>query len=57
MRSIQDCCVFEEPENGIHPFRIKAMTELLKDLSVDFNEIDIPLRQDSCKYSLTCFGR
>ena len=36
---------FEEPENGIHPFRIKAMTELLKDLSVDFNEIEIPLRQ------------
>lgn len=36
---------FEEPENGIHPFRIKAMTELLKDLSVDFNETDIPLRQ------------
>jgi len=36
---------FEEPENGIHPFRIKAMTELLKDLSVDFDEVDIPLRQ------------
>jgi len=36
---------FEEPENGIHPFRIKAMTELLKDLTVDFNEIEIPLRQ------------
>jgi predicted ATPase len=36
---------FEEPENGIHPFRIKAMTELLKDLSVDFNEKEIPLRQ------------
>jgi predicted ATPase len=36
---------FEEPENGIHPFRIKAMTELLKDLSVDFDEIDTPLRQ------------
>ncbi len=36
---------FEEPENGIHPFRIKAMTELLKDLTVDFNEIDMPLRQ------------
>jgi hypothetical protein len=33
---------FEEPENGIHPFRIKAMTELLKDLSVDFNEVEIP---------------
>lgn len=36
---------FEEPENGVHPFRIKAMTELLKDLSVDFNEKEIPLRQ------------
>jgi predicted ATPase len=36
---------FEEPENGIHPFRIKAMTELLKDLSIDFNDIDLPLRQ------------
>jgi predicted ATPase len=36
---------FEEPENGIHPFRIKAMTELLKDLSVDFEEEDAPLRQ------------
>lgn len=36
---------FEEPENGIHPFRIKAMTDLLKDLSVDFNEIETPLRQ------------
>jgi predicted ATPase len=36
---------FEEPENGIHPFRIKAMTELLKDLSVDFNDTNTPLRQ------------
>ena len=36
---------FEEPENGIHPFRIKAMTELLKDLRVDFNEVEIPLIQ------------
>ncbi|MFE3871460.1 AAA family ATPase [Flavobacterium sp. ZS1P70] len=36
---------FEEPENGIHPFRIKAMTELLKDLSVDFNQEETPLRQ------------
>ncbi len=36
---------FEEPENGIHPFRIKAMTELLKDLSTDFNEAEMPLRQ------------
>ena len=36
---------FEEPENGIHPFRIKAMTNLLKDLSVDFGYIETPLRQ------------
>ncbi len=36
---------FEEPENGVHPFRIKAMTKLLKDLSIDFNDIDLPLRQ------------
>jgi predicted ATPase len=36
---------FEEPENGIHPFRIKAMAELLKDLSVDFNDTELPLRQ------------
>ena len=36
---------FEEPENGIHPFRIKTMLELLKDLSSDFNDIDQPLRQ------------
>jgi len=36
---------FEEPENGIHPFRIKAMTKLLRDLSIDFNNIDLPLRQ------------
>jgi len=36
---------FEEPENGIHPFRIKSMLELLKDLTTDFNEEDLPLRQ------------
>lgn len=36
---------FEEPENGIHPFRIKAMTALLRDLSTDFKDIDMPLRQ------------
>ena len=36
---------FEEPENGIHPFRIKAMTNLLKDLSSDFNDIGSPIRQ------------
>ncbi len=36
---------FEEPENGIHPFRIKAVAKLLKDLSVDFNDFETPLRQ------------
>ncbi len=36
---------FEEPENGIHPFRIEAMARLLKDLSSDFKENDINLRQ------------
>lgn len=36
---------FEEPENGIHPFRIKAMSELLRDLSTDFSDSDMPLRQ------------
>lgn len=36
---------FEEPENGIHPFRIKAMARLLKELTTDFGELDLPLRQ------------
>jgi len=36
---------FEEPENGIHPFRIQAMAQLLKDLSTDFTDTDMPLRQ------------
>ncbi|GAK61471.1 hypothetical protein U27_01372 [Candidatus Vecturithrix granuli] len=36
---------FEEPENGIHPFRIETMAHLLKDLSVDFTNPSMPLRQ------------
>lgn len=36
---------FEEPENGIHPFRVKAMAQLLKELTSDFVEPDLPLRQ------------
>jgi len=36
---------FEEPENGIHPFRIGAMAKLLKDLSADFTDSYMPLRQ------------
>lgn len=38
---------FEEPENGIHPFRLKMMGNLLEDLSVDFDytKDSLPLRQ------------
>jgi predicted ATPase len=36
---------FEEPENGIHPFRIKSMALLLKNLSIDFKDTEMPLRQ------------
>jgi predicted ATPase len=36
---------FEEPENGIHPQRIKDMVSLLKDLSVNFTDTEMPLRQ------------
>jgi len=36
---------FEEPENGIHPFRISTMAELLNDLATDFSDEDQPLRQ------------
>lgn len=36
---------FEEPENGIHPARIKDMIQLLEDLSIDFKNPEMPLRQ------------
>ncbi len=36
---------YEEPENGIHPFRIKFLTKLLSELSVDFDDTSTPLRQ------------
>jgi len=36
---------YEEPENGIHPFRIEPLVSLLKDLSVDFGDTEMPLRQ------------
>jgi predicted ATPase len=39
---------FEEPENGIHPFRLNMMIQLLKGLSTDFSDIEdplLPLRQ------------
>lgn len=36
---------FEEPENGIHPFRIKAMLNLLKHISANFENSEQSLRQ------------
>ena len=36
---------FEEPENGVHPARMKEMAALLSDLSVDFSDVESPLRQ------------
>jgi len=41
----QGLICFEEPENGIHPFRIQAMSQLLKELSADLSDKDHPLRQ------------
>lgn len=41
----QGLLCFEEPENGIHPYRIKAMVELLRLLSTDFDDDDELLRQ------------
>ncbi|MCS7019967.1 MAG: ATP-binding protein [Cytophagales bacterium] len=36
---------FEEPENGVHPQRMKDMMQLLKELSTDFKNEYEPLRQ------------
>ena len=39
---------FEEPENGVHPFRIKSMANLLREFATDFtasDEAERPLRQ------------
>lgn len=41
----QGLLCFEEPENGIHPYRIRSMVQLLKDLAGDFLDPDISLRQ------------
>ena len=41
----QGLLCFEEPENGIHPYRIKAMVELLRLLSTSFDDDDDLLRQ------------
>lgn len=44
-RSHTGLLCFEEPENGVHPFRISSMTSLLKDLTNNFDDTDSPLRQ------------
>lgn len=36
---------YEEPENGIHPFRVTEMTLLLKKLTTNFSDVSSPLRQ------------
>lgn len=36
---------FEEPENGIHPMRLKQMAELLHGLSADYQNVDNSIRQ------------
>ena len=36
---------FEEPENGIHPCRIKSMIDVLKDLTTDFSDNSLSARQ------------
>jgi len=36
---------FEEPENGIHPLRIKSMIDVLKDLTTDFSDRTLSARQ------------
>ena len=41
----QGLLCFEEPENGIHPYRLKAMVELLRLLATNFEEDDDLLRQ------------
>jgi predicted ATPase len=39
---------FEEPENGVHPFRLRNLVDLLRELTTDFSDpiqSDEPLRQ------------
>ncbi len=45
---VQGVLCLEEPENGIHPARIPAILQLLRDIAVDTSEpagLDNPLRQ------------
>lgn len=39
---------FEEPENGVHPFRLQQMVDVLQNLATDFSDpeqVHLPLRQ------------
>ena len=36
---------FEEPENGIHPMRLEVMANLMEQLSSDFMNTELKLRQ------------
>jgi hypothetical protein len=39
---------FEEPENGVHPVRLKNIAHLLRELATDFrdeDQVNFPLRQ------------
>lgn len=39
---------FEEPENGVHPFRLHNIANLLRQLATDFHDpeqVNLPLRQ------------
>lgn len=43
--------LFEEPENGVHPYRVKNIAGVLSQLATDFDDIeqeDLPLRQFLC---------
>ena len=37
-KKFQGLLCFEEPENGIHPYRLEAMAQLLRSLAADFEE-------------------
>ena len=44
----QGVLCFEEPENGVHPFRLKNIAQVLSDLATDFSDPEqqeLPLRQ------------
>ena len=39
---------FEEPENGVHPFRLQNIARILRDLATNFqdeDQVNLPLRQ------------